>query len=589
MAQKSKSVSALSPSFLMEQIRDFLVTDCGWTDETVAETNDPHHLATGWWLKSTGEDADTEVFFHVGPVNRGHGSSGNQSDRQAPISHLVGFISDTDMVITAQLNTFSPWMPAGGVIRIGNELINIASVGFDLVHDHLSVATSGRGYLGTTATAHLDKACAVQEYANSSPTLYSAAPMIEVCAFRDVTNYIARETTPVAIAVGTIAASSVTGFLNDRFKFAWIRITSGTYSGVMRQILSYTSATGAFTYEPFPAAPGTETFEIISNGFLLPCNRDVSYSYRTLGTFWSPYCRPSSPLALAKTYYLYGNKNALVVVGSDSATVHYFAFFGEPIRYTEALTTLTQTAVSAGDNITIHVADHSFFKIGQKYRIIGRNVGDWDDNKNVVPGGVPTNIAIDEIPTEEVLVTDITTSFGHDYITVAKLIFSYHIGAVIGEDPRPSVGGGPGSGLFLALSNCWPVYAPKGVGRVHRTLTGSSEYFWYSYGAYGLQAFWSAPIISPEGGTGSVASDPSYLTECPVCGLLPLRATNEVPGSNIWLHVKGTLPMIYPFPGGLTLVDQDTVAARWNGTWQIFRVFRENNTGIWFVIGPEIA
>jgi hypothetical protein len=587
MTQKGKSVSAASPSFLMEKIRDFLVTDCGWTDETVADTYDAKHLASGWWLTSVGEDSDTEVFFHVGPVNKGHGTSGTQSNLQAAFSHLNGGCSDTAMSIPVQDGT--RFVASGGVFRVDNELINVSAVS----GNNLTVATSGRGYLGTTAAVHADKMVVLQEFTNTTPVTLAAAPMIEVCAFRDVTNYIARETTPVAILVGSIAASSVTGFLNNRFTYAWLRITSGTYSGMLRKILSYTSTTGAFTFEPFPAAPGTETFEVISNGFLLPGNRDVTCNYRSLGTFWSPYCRASSPLALAKTYFLYGNKNALFVVGSNSATDHYFAFFGEPIRYAEALTTLTQENVTASEGVVIHVADTSFFKIGQKYRIIGRSVGDWDDNKSVVPGGAggPTNIAIDEIPTEEILVTDITSSLGHDYITVAKLIFSYRAGAVIGEDPRPSVGGGPGATSMMSGTNMWPIYAPKGIGRVHRSLCGSSpEYYWYNYGSYSLGGTWGAPIIAPEGGVGYTSSDPSYLTERPVCGLLPIRVSDTAyRANNIWEHVKGTLPMIYPFPGGLTLVDQDTVAARWNGAWRTFRAFREANTGIWFVCGPEIA
>jgi len=578
MAYKFQKIIAKSPSLMLNQIRDFLVS-CGWTNETPAAVlaEDPGNLVTPCFLKSTGEDGTEAIYFNL-MSNVGYGTVTTVGRDQSPFTYLAASCSATDTTLSVDNSARfvgNQAFPYGGIVRIGNELIWFAYQATNSLYE------CKRGYLGTTAASHAADDHVLQEF-NSYAPLQSAGPTIEAYAFRTLSP-IASSSAVAFVSSSLTPSTALTGYETNRFAYnCFLRVTSGTMTGVMRRILLYNTTTGAFTFEPLNANPGTQTFEVVSCGFLPTMPRDSAdyvTSYRKLPVIRSNYLystvnKPPQPQAC----YLYGSKDYLYVVVKtfSNSSIH---FFGNVIRHAAKASALTTTAaVGPGTNLVINVNDVTPFYVGAKFRIMGQSVNDWINNRarTTFPG--TTKLYSDEIPTEEITIgavgaTDITIN--------GSILASYEVGAIIAEDPRPLITASHAAAAFDSIVSAYPCYYPKLFGVYYRQIAGS-------YGSN--YAFLSLAGIGPGSG---YAESPSWSTERNMGYVLTFTETNaSYHANNIWEHVKGVLPNIWYLgtTGVMFGLPEDTFQARWNGAWYTFRLFSyDGTTTNWCVLGPEIA
>jgi hypothetical protein len=149
MAVKYKKVTVKSPSFLLKEIRDFMVNDVGWTDETPANQDDYQGFILGYFLKSTGESGDKEIFLNPRLNCFQFDATGDDNylaQRPAVYNYLSSAIDENDMTISLDEGAHFP--PAsqglnGLVVRIEDELIKISDVSGD------DLTVEQRGYRDT--------------------------------------------------------------------------------------------------------------------------------------------------------------------------------------------------------------------------------------------------------------------------------------------------------------------------------------------------------------------------------------------------------------------------------------------------------
>ena len=581
MAYKFKKITAKSPSLMLNQIRDFLVDDCGWTNETPAAviSEDPGNLVTPCFLKSTGEDGTEAIYLNL-MSNVGYGTVTTVGKEQCPFTYLAASCSATDTTLSvdnsARFVGGQPF-PNGGIVRIGNELIWFAYQATNNLYE------CKRGYLGTTAASHADGDHVLQEY-NSYAPAQSAGPTIESYALRTITAAITAPISAVVIGVASATSAALAGYETNRFAYnCFLRVTSGPSTGLMRRILTYVTATGAFTYEPFHTAPGTQTFDVVSCGFLptMPRNgTDYINTYLVLPVIRTNYLVATlNKNPQPQACYLYGSKNYLYVVVKTLSefSVH---FFGNVIRHAAKGSALTTADISPGTNVVIAVDDVTPFYVGAKFRILGQSAQDWIDNKarTTFPGSGNPKLYSDEMVTEEITIGAVGAS---DITVNGATLASYRTGAIIAEDPRPLVTASHmGTGL-ATLSWMYPCYYPKVFGAYYRQIPA------YTLTNYGKL---TAGALTP--GSGS-AESPSWLVERNMTGVIAVTMPNaSYHGNNLWEHVKGILPNFwYLVPAGAMFgLSEDTFRARWSGEWRTFRLFPyEGGTSYFSVLGPEIA
>lgn len=582
MAYKFKKITAKSPSLMLNQIRDFLVDDCGWTNETPAAviSEDPGNLVTPCFLKSTGEDGTEAIYLNL-MSNVGYGTVATVGRDQSPFTYLAVGCSATDTTLSVDNSARfvgNQAFPYGGIVRIEDELIWFAYQATNSLYE------CKRGYLGTTAASHDDGDHVLQEY-NSYAPAQSAGPTIEAYALRTITTPIA-SSTAVTIGATSVTGVGTGGYEDARFAYnCFLKVTSGTYTGLMRRILTYTSAGGgSFTYEPFHVAPGSATFDVVSAGFLPTMPRNAS-----------DYVSSSRPLPVIRTNfivatlnkppqaeacYLYGSKDYLYVVVKTLSdfSVH---FFGNLIRHAAKASALTTADINPGSNVVIAVDDVTPFYVGAKFRIMGQSTQDWIDNKarTTFPGSGNPKLYSDEMVTEEITIgavgaTDITVN--------GTTLASYRTGAIIAEDPRPLVTASHmGTGL-ATLTGMFPCYYPKVFGAYYRQI---AAFTLVNYGKL------TAAALTPGSASGEL---PSWLTERNMTGVIAITMTNpSYHANNLWEYVKGILPSFWylTVPGAMFGLPEDTFQARWNGAWKTFRLFPYDGSMSTYccVLGPEIA
>jgi len=601
MAYKYKTVTVADPTLFLQELRDFLVDDCGWTDETPSGQDDEmgandYHGILGYFLKSTGEDSDTDVRAHLFTAQKTDFANNRWNNMVFPaVSYLSAALSDSGTSVSVDDGTPFSAITTPFPTRVGDEIVTISGVSGN------TLTISARGVAGTTAAAHSvdDPIVATQ-----------AAACAEVYAYRDLSTPIKSSTSQATMSVSSVASvGGLSGFGDDRFNLhTFIRVSSGVHDGKMRPITDYSSTNGDFTYVPFKDAPGTVDIDLVSMGFLPTASRRmVTGSYH----LW-PRVEMAEPGA-DTVFWFYGSKDSFMVVSKyDSGYDTFHA--GNVVPYSARDTAVTTADVSAGAT-SFDVDDRTLFAVGEKFRIISQNVADWAANESRTSPEV--DLDPEEIPTEEVVVQSITAGTGNaGTITInSTLQFSYKSGAVVGEDPRPS---GASSNSYTRVSgagldvmdgaHCWlPVYmvvdkadianhmSHRQTWRaVHSNSNKNSPYEIY-LGSQGRHE--SSRDLNVGGGmsSGNVAYD-TVQNGRPVFGLYSIRLTSSNYGQyGVYQVAKGVLSNIWwsavdSYLPPFSAVEEDTYKARWGTTYEEFRLFKQrSSSNAYAVLGPEIS
>lgn len=601
MAYKYKTVTVKDASFLSEELKDFLVDDCGWTDESPSGQDDEmgagdYHGILGHFLKSTGEDGNDDIYLHLFN-NKTDGSSQYRSHNFPAFSYLSSGIGSTDGTATIDDDTELALVSTPFAVRMNDELAIVSSVSGG------TVTFSQRGAYGTTNAAHS---------AGDLILDTDVRPYVEAYAFRDLTeNLVASSGTA---GVGKKSATSVpgmTGYGDDRFNLhGLLKVVDGAEAGKMRPITDYASSSGDLDYLAFKNSPGTSNVAVVADGFLPGCSRRMGTSY---------YCGGRIEMADQGTdtvCWFYGSKDSVVVVTKWDAGYSVF-FAGNVIPFSAKDNAFSTAQASAGGN-TMDVDDRNLFAVGEKYRIISQDAGDWATNEDR-PLTEP-DLDPEEIPTEEVVIQGITPGSGNAGTLTfnANLIYTYSTGAVIGEDPRPVCRSAPDYAVNISAgrdiaegTDCWlPVYNP--CDKTALASHASHRQTWRSVHASGDPEtpdeanFYTrfrgiaSRDINAEGEVKSSLDDnfKSKQNDRPTCGLINLY--NSDPGStynargifpamkgvmqNIWYtDTNGTVP---PYSASA----EDTYEARWGGSYEEFRLFLQRAaTNTFFLCGPELS
>jgi len=595
MAYKFKAVTVNNWSALNEALRDFLVTDVGWTDETPAGQDDEmgagdFHSIIGHFLRSDGEDGNQDVCVHLGAMQPSDYSYDYYRDWVLPpVSYLSSGIGTGDVSATVDDGTEYSGVPTAFVARIDDELVDVSVVAGN-------VLTIARGKYGTTPATHTQGAPVL--------CLKQGKPVIDVCAFQDLSNAVVASS-----GTGTLGTDSVTnvpglsGYRTDQFNWhGMLRVVDGPHAGKMRPILDYVSAGGDFTYAPFLTTPGVANVDVVSMGFLPTMSRRI-------GEGTTSYLTPRVNVENAGTdtpCWFYGSKDAFWVITKVGGTM-YVMYTGNLIPFASRDTTISVGTTTAGTN-TIMVANRHLFTESEKFRILSQNYADWATNQDRSAAG-EDDLDIEEIPSEEFVVQSITPGTGDagTLMLSANLQYTYSAGAVIGEDPRPAASLASGYQSIhyvtnLATTDCWlPVYfwMKKDAISAHATHRQTSRSVHVSGDpttpdpvnlasrGRGL----CAGEIGPDGIYASGGNDSAfygYVNDRPTLGLWSLTNQEVQEALGIVLSVKGTFHMAWwiPYESGYPfgMATEDTVKARWGSGYEEFRLFGNN-----MIFGPEIS
>lgn len=631
MSYQGKSIVAASVSHFITELKDFMVTDCGWSlhgpSAGAGPTNsdDADGLILGWFLQSTGEDTNQDIHVHLG-VNQT-----TSSKQYADFDYLDdngGAISDSISTIRVQSTAYLNVL-AGDIIRIQDELIQIGSVN----GNGLDLDSCIRGWGLTSPVAHND-GLVVQK-------ITDAAPSVEVYAMRDFTNEIVAS--GGVDSIGATSVSTVTGlggydqdpnqwYSSERFAHMSL-VEIGTSPVKHRWIYDYADNTtdGDLTYQKLLTAPGSYTTKIFPGGFLPAWTRITDYTR-------SSYFKAAWPAWLGDfgsetgiTHWFYGSKDGVLVITKRSGK--YSAnYIGNCITTSSPLTTTTTGSLAATD-VTIPVTNDNIFYAGQKVRIISQNANDWAANEDRSGDpGTPDwhDLDAEEIPTEEIVILSVGTN---EFTASTGLKYSYAAGAVIGEDPRPAIRTHPQGGDFLSMNetgsvasaciesivDCYGV-APAAYLGVSATSRQKARTFFLadtpsnpdnvgndaqqkSVDSYLLATSGLSPAgpskgeSVPSGNSAfeqNAQNDQVVLSR--VCVYQDVTSSNEGDGVKVgnFNRSKGILPFCWlsqPDTAPYTGSSEDTVKAIWSGSFETFRMFNiaETSGFFWLVCGPEIA
>lgn len=639
MAYKGKNVVCASGSHLISELKDFLVSDCGWSTEgpstSPGDHDDPNGLILGWFLTSNGEDTNQDIHMHLG-VSRYHGQK-----EFAKFDYVAdaGGITDSDTDITVYNVEGGTIFTDGCYIRIDDEIILVGTV------SGTTLSGCQRGW-GVTDPASHSQNDVIQLLYTPSALDHNVVPIIEMFAFSDLTTALV---TSNAAATGwTRTAADFTGDANidgqwerdDRFNWHALIEAQGT-PNKMRWIYDFTNSGGAFTMQPYLTAPGAVVGKVYSGGFL------PGWSKRgATGTYGGPllgdimgWVQSGTPPAWDGTFmieagfpvWFYGSKDGVLVIVKYNS-IYYTFYFGNPIPASSPLTTTLSSGVSAGAT-TVDVSNVDLFTPGQKARIIAQSVADWNTNEDQSAstyGGASANdwddLDPEEIPTEEVVVLSVGAS---SIDITAPLIFTYSSGAVIGEDPRPAVRstnfGDSGASLAnrggidaTATAVFCACYLPswkeeitqhashRQVYRAFHRTTGSwnpgCESNSAPYYAYFTAYQATHARLDPADTKLLQVDELNKQINSQNDELLLRRVNIERFYSSGWTTyatygvfqaLKGFIPFLWeanandPPLGGSS---EDTVQAMWSGAHETFRMFHVGaSTDLWIICGPEIA
>ncbi|RLI87357.1 MAG: hypothetical protein DRP01_02010 [Archaeoglobales archaeon] len=596
---KTVTLAHSNPSFLNEELRDFLVNDCGWTDDTPSGQDDDFNFGLGFFLSSNGEDGNTKIHMHL------WGNENYNVYAPPKMSYLSAGITTTGQMSCDVLD--GSLFPASGPfwIRVNDELILCSSTSVN------TISFSQRGAGGTVAATHTANDC-VGYTADGATGFFSD---IEMYMHQDVSSSggIIASSAPATHGRDSVSAvPGLVGYGARRFQYqSFLRITSGSESGKMRPITGYTD-TGDFDYRPFLSAPGANDSEVVTAGFNPCCSRRMcDSSFSSSDMLWGTV--PRDALGNATTYFFYGSKDGVTIVCKYSGS-YRTVYFGNVVPFASKLTTTITAGVSAGAT-SIAVANRHLFVVGEKYRMLSTDTDDWVDNEDrstESPAGSWPDLDPEEIPTEELVVDTITPGAG-DAGTIgftSALVYGYRTGAEVGEDPRPAlktcrlntvfydIVSGGAAALVLYLNTKKENLA---IDASHRQMIRAfhNTTRWTPYAAQFTNVLYNVgQNVSGLGVASALANSaqaPSYVTHRYVGGLLSVFTAYNATQSNRgrWQCVKGTIPNIWWFDGSFASppyggVEEDTVKAWWGSQFETFRLFSSGGTR-WFASGPEIT
>ena len=602
MAYKFKTVTVNDSSFLLEALKDFLVTDCGWTDESPAGQDDEigagsFHGVLGHFLRSSGEDGNDDLCMHL--FNAGYtGGNTVRSHLWPAFSYLAAGIGPTDGTATVDDDTELAGVATPFAVRMNDELAIVSGVSGGVV------TFSQRGAYGTTPETHVTGDLLL----NTKTKAFA-----EVYAYRDLAAILSSSGTTSVGTKSAFITPGLSGYVDDRFNLhAMLKVVDGPEAGKMRPITDYASTNGDFDYLAFKNAPGTANVAVVSMGFLPALSRRIGTAY---------YSAPKIENAnqgVDTVCWFYGSKDGVIVMTKFNGGYNVF-FSGNVYPFSAKDCAASTAQASAGAN-TMDVDDITLITVGEKFRIISQDIADWATNV-AGPGGGEAALDPEEIPTEEVVIQSITPGSGSAGTLVfnANLKWTYATGAVIGEDPRPACRQAPpyagisaGDMDVMEGTDCWlPVYNP-----CEKTQIGahaSHRQVWRSVHATGdittrseadLYTRFRGTASRKVGSVGSWAGSLSSLARNndqnarPLAGLVSLYNSDQTAtynGRGIWPAAKGTVPHLWwveSYAGSppLSAVQEDTYLARWGSAYAPFRVFTQRgSTIVWCICGPEIA
>lgn len=604
MSYKVKTVTVKDSSFLMEELKDFLVDDCGWTDETPSGQDDEmgagdYHGILGHFLRSAGEDGTDDLCLHLyGMMPSTESSRYWQSFIFPPYSYLTSGINETDATADIDDDATLTTVDTPFAVRVGDELAIVSGVAAGVV------TFSQRGAYGTTPAVHS---------AGDLVLDTNVGAFVEMYAYRDLTTTLLASSGTATVGLKAVTnVPGLNGYVDDRFNLhTFLKIVDGAEAGKMRPVTDYVSATGNFDYTAFLNNPGVANVALVSMGFLPASSRRIS------GTYY--YTTPRIEQAVQGTdtvCWFYGSKDGVHVITKWGGVYDHF-FVGNVVPFAAKDNAISSIPASAGAN-TMVVDNRNKFAVGEKYRIISQDADDWVANEDR-PGTGP-DLDPEEIPTEEVVIQSITPGTGDTGTLTfnANLIYDYATGAIIGEDPRPgvrtardySIIASPNRDLMEGAT-CWlPLYAPcvktdLAVHASHRQTwravhaTGDPETpsdvdF---YGIFRGSASRDVNVIGDWTASTTGPNTNSKQNDRPTCGLVNLFVQNvsaAYQARGIFAATKGTLPGMWytdvitstpPYSAGA----EDTYEARWGGAFEEFRIFlQRGSTSTFCIFGPEL-
>ncbi len=597
---------------------------CGWALEGPSagsgpvDNDDVEGLILGWFLSSTGEDTNQDLHMHLGVAQEA------RLPDFADFSYLAesGGISDSDDNFDVTTGTGAKFT-AGDKFRIEDEIIVVGAVATD------RLTGCQRGWGITDPASHAQNK--VIQFVES-PT-HNALPMTEGFAFSDLATALLTSnanssgwTTTAGDFSGDTVLDASGYWEDDRFNYHCL--LENVVDGKLRWITDYVASTAVFTHQMFLTAPTVaSTGKVYSGGFMPGWSKRATQSgstaIRQLGIF-GPFTEAGSPWAIkfhheaGTVVWMYGSKDGVVLVAKWPDLDYQAFYIGNCIPYSSPLTTTLSASPTAGD-VTIEVTNASLFTEGQKIRVMAQSIADWNTNEDrsaELPAGDWTNLDPEEIPTEEALVLSVV---GSDVTLAAGLKYTYSIGAVVGEDPRPIVrmgNNGGYSGVYAkwdsAAATFAPAYnvAPKDEIQQHATHRQHARSI-HDTGMPYDPAYMDGNALAQAAYYSLYAIDGSYLIPAHVDVMTYDIPTNEGNYQNEQLLMqrwilqrsiktktaygmftagKGVVPFAWtttydvPPLGGAS---EDTVEAMWAGSFETFRMFLVNAQ--WLIVGPEIA
>lgn len=587
-----KVENIISASHLNDEIFDFLVNDCGWTDKTPTGQDDQNGMILGRWLRSPGEDGIQDIHMHL------HLRASDYAPWPQH-TYLNGAIDD---VVTTIPIKYDSTFPTAGRGRVGDELIQWTGVS----GGNLTGCT--RGLYGSTPASHsLNDVLLVLADDVASKNFKTT---IEVFAHSDLTKDLLASSGVASIGAQSVSSvPGLSGYGDDRFNYhALLKVTDGAEAGKMRWVQDYTSAGGDFdfTRHPFLTAPGSANCELVSQGFFpgWTARADMSTGSNR-GSKWGT-IPPATFGSIAWTVYLYGNLNNFAAVAwRGDLDKYYFTFFGIPNIIASPLVVGLTSAAAAGD-WEVEVNDIGMFSIDQRIRLLSQDVDDWADNEDrqVSDGWDPLDP--EETASEENIVRDIDV--GNRLIKLEMpLIYSYRVGAVVGEDPRPTMRYSAqhyneqllnrNDTQYSGVASC---YSPSDAGRIFRN--ASHRQNWRAYHA----------DLDPKTIRGNYEVRPVYLAKVASTNFMyPVQFTNITDRQNsqypvhpvilfayrdteMWKFgwedkVAGTVPWVWYIWSNIWGASAgDRVRMLWGASYRWFRVIEEYNS-VLYLVGPEEA
>lgn len=595
MTRAYKIVDVKSHLHFMNEVRDFMVTDCGWTDQTPNQTtnDDWRGQAFGYLLYSNGEDGNKNIPLHMW----------TQRD---PRYLRHGWYTYLDAAITTVIQMTFDVMDTGRVpntngliVQINDEMMKISSVAAGVV------TVSERGWGGTTPTTHSANDMVV--------VLSNTGVVAEIYAHRDLTKDIVTASGTETMGRDTVTTvPGLSGYGNDKFNdHAFIKVQG---EDKWRIVYDYTDA-GTFIYEPFRTAPGDKTVELYCTGYNPPWSwrfggtSNNFYAYLPVKSFLAgslPGLEYGLGDAGVYTVYMYGDKDGVYIHREGYAT-----YLGIYHTLASVDTTTTTQAEAAGQNL-IHVTNRHYFVADEKYRIMSRNSDDWGTNEDR-SSGYPSepDLYIEELPQEEFLIQSIAAGAGDTgTLTLTNnLTYNYASGAVVGENPSPLIRSAhKGDTVNYIQTSDWRSpnvdgdahvtvhsYATKNNVTVHNSHRGvwwmNADYVSNRWGATGI--YWPAygSVVAVNGvylGDSTDAS-PNNLTGRYQGALTYLNNSYDEDRYGACGKNYGTLPfpwILNSVPGGAG--SGDTMKARWGAQYETFRVLLDTVAGKYVLCGPEL-